>query len=435
MLIWLSLIFTLLFACFVWRSPERGLAFLLALLPTYLIRFKIFNLPTTLLELLILTFIIVTVSFQIWKNEFSFKKLWTSAAPFNIWAAVLLIASAIAIFVAPDLKGGVGIWKAYFLEPIALFFLMSPMLRNPETRRRAVLGLAAAVIIISVFAIYQKFTGAFIFTESWRAEATRRPTSVYGYPNALALFTAPLLPLFILFFFKQRRFSLLERIKSWFTRKNPRRRAIIDQGVLTLAALTGLTAIFFAKTSGAILALTVSAAFVGLMIRRARIWTIAIAIIFIIVIFVTPWRARFVEQYTLFGFSGGLRLSQWSETQAMLRDHPFFGAGLNAYRTVIIPYHKRPMEIFQYPHNEFLNFWSETGFMGLIAYVAILFIISRYAFTYHQTGNMEMLAAAAAFVVLVVHGFVDVPYFKNDLAVEFWFLTAFLAGIENKQRT
>jgi len=339
------------------------------------------------------------------------------------------LAATISVFIAPDIRGAAGIWKAYFLEPIALFFLMASMLRDPETRRRSVLALAVSVVIISAFAIYQKFTGAFITTASWAAAATRRPTSVYGYPNAIALFVAPLIPLFILFIFKLRKFSLLQRLQSWLTRNNPAGRAVIDRVIFTLAALTGLTAIFFARTSGAIGALALAAVFVGLTIKRAMVWTLIFIIIAAVIITFTPYRAKVVEQYTLSGFSGGLRLSQWSETWNMLKDRPLLGAGLNAYRTVVAPYHQRPIEIFQYPHNEFLNFWSETGMLGLIAYVAILFMIGRILWHNRRTKSPELLAIAAAFIVIVVHGLVDVPYFKNDLAVEFWLLIAFLSGV------
>jgi hypothetical protein len=39
-----------------------------------------------------------------------------------------------------------------------------------------------------------------------------------------------------------------------------------------------------------------------------------------------------------------------------------------------------------------------------------------------------ILGLIGAMVVMIVHGMVDVPYFKNDLAVMFWVLIA-LMGI------
>jgi hypothetical protein len=36
------------------------------------------------------------------------------------------------------------------------------------------------------------------------------------------------------------------------------------------------------------------------------------------------------------------------------------------------------------------------------------------------------LATLAAFVALLAHGMVDVPFFKNDLSILFWFLLAMI---------
>ena len=51
--------------------------------------------------------------------------------------------------------------------------------------------------MLSIFAIYQKFTGTFIPNPFWAAEATRRVTSFYPYPNALALYLAPIVTMLI----------------------------------------------------------------------------------------------------------------------------------------------------------------------------------------------------------------------------------------------
>jgi len=47
-----------------------------------------------------------------------------------------------------------------------------------------------------------------------------------------------------------------------------------------------------------------------------------------------------------------------------------------------------------------------------------------------------ILGLLCSMVVIVVHGLVDVPYFKNDLAVMFWLMIAMLSiiTIENKNK-
>ena len=42
------------------------------------------------------------------------------------------------------------------------------------------------------------------------------------------------------------------------------------------------------------------------------------------------------------------------------------------------------------------------------------------------------LGLIGAMVAIVVHGMVDVPYFKNDLAVMFWLVIAMLGSLKIK---
>jgi O-antigen ligase len=113
----------------------------------------------------------------------------------------------------------------------------------------------------------------------------------------------------------------------------------------------------------------------------------------------------------------------------MLVDRPIRGAGLSGYPTVFAPYHKAGhIEIFQYPHTLVLNFWSEVGLAGLLAFALIMLRFFRDA---TATKAWTLAGAGAA---LLVHGLVDVPYFKNDLAMLFWLLMAFAASHAAEKR-
>lgn len=105
----------------------------------------------------------------------------------------------------------------------------------------------------------------------------------------------------------------------------------------------------------------------------------------------------------------------------MLADNPLLGAGLNGYPTALAPYHDATFyEIFQYPHNIFLNVWSELGLLGLTGLIIGAVLIART--TWRRKNDVLVLAFSAALLVMLIHGLVDVPFFKNDLAI----LTGFL---------
>jgi O-antigen ligase len=105
----------------------------------------------------------------------------------------------------------------------------------------------------------------------------------------------------------------------------------------------------------------------------------------------------------------------------MLKDHWLFGAGLAAYPTVLEPYHlHREIEIFQYPHNLILNIWSELGLLGLLTAVWLKLIsLKIFLKGRKQTTPFTWLVfvSSAALIEMAIHGLVDVPFFKNDLAM------------------
>src|SRR5262249_22430839 len=70
-------------------------------------------------------------------------------------------------------------------------------------------------------------------------------------------------------------------------------------------------------------------------------------------------------------FSG--RLGIWSDSISMLRHRPILGAGLSGFAQRMGPaWATKHQLVAIYPHNILLNFWSETGLLGMIAFVAII---------------------------------------------------------------
>jgi O-antigen ligase len=119
------------------------------------------------------------------------------------------------------------------------------------------------------------------------------------------------------------------------------------------------------------------------------------------------------QEVTMQDWSGYVRKRMWKDTVSMLRDRPVLGAGFGAYPTVFKPYQTTTgIEVFQYPHNILLNLWSETGLLGVIAFGWVIA-------TWVRLGHGRVWTLLPLITILV-HGLVDVPYLKNDLAFAFW---------------
>jgi O-antigen ligase len=136
------------------------------------------------------------------------------------------------------------------------------------------------------------------------------------------------------------------------------------------------------------------------------------------------------EIVNLAGFqapSGQSRLALYQGSIDLLKQHPFAGTGLSGFGVAFESV--RPAEYTEkliYPHNIFLNFWTETGLLGLLSVLWIIVVVARFSF-HRQTDLVWRDAFTAAFLAILTHGLIDVPYFKNDLAVLTWMMLALLA--------
>lgn len=375
---------------------------LFALLPIYLIRFNVAGLPLTVLEVAI----ILIVALGIFTKRYDWQKL--KAQPVFWLSVVITLIATLSVGVSPNTIGALGIWKAYYIEPIALFALLLSI-GNVQLFKKILVALGISAIAISIFGFWQYFSGYGVPVAFMQAGGgVDRIVSVYGYPNAIGLFLAPIVMLYSGWLFEKAQWKF--------------------QAAKIIVILISFAAIILAESEGAML--SIPALWLALLIwnQRTRLWAISASIIGAIVLLVTPaLHAYILSKLLLQDYSGFIRRLIWKESWLMLLDHPIFGAGLAGYQTVIKPYHLPTFEIFLYPHNIVLNFWSELGILGLISF-AILIGYHLWQSSKNALKRLEphwlYLAAFAAMSQMVIHGLVDAPYLKNDLSVLFWLVVA-----------
>jgi O-antigen ligase len=397
-MIYLIGLYTVLFAYLAHRRFDWSLYLLFALLPTYLIRFSIAGIPMTLLEVMIL----VIVGIAIIKKKVSWSSL--KAQPLWWLAVAVLGAATISVFTSPNTVGALGIWKAYFLEPIALFSVLISVVRISHLKK-IFYALGVSAVGVSLFGFWQYFSAVGVPLAFLHANGSvDRIVSVFGYPNAVGLFLAPIVILY----------------SAWLLEKASTK----EQLLKIIVILVSFAAILLAESEGAILSV-LGLWFLGLLWhRRTRILALGAGIVGIAVIFAnTTIQHYLATKLLLQDYSGFIRRLIWDETWQMLSDNPIFGAGLAGYQQMIAPYHRPTFEIFLYPHNIVLNFWSELGMVGLLVFVVL---IGYYlwntvrAVAIHTQPQWLYVAGVGMMLQLLIAGLVDAPYFKNDLSVLFW---------------
>ncbi|MGE5392359.1 MAG: O-antigen ligase family protein [Candidatus Saccharibacteria bacterium] len=375
------------------KKPVPAAGLLLGLAPAYLVRLRIFGIPTTLLELLLLAFILAVV---LTSSKGRYSRLFRKLRPVSLPLVLFVLAAIISTALSPEKSKAVGELKAFFVEPILLFGAFLMVLENKEQVRQLLKWLFGAAIAVSVFGIAQYFTGFLLPIRFWGyGLEPRRISSFFDYPNALALYLAPLAALYL--------HLLLEKIfrpGAWF-------------GWSLMVVALGLT---FSR--GGWLGLA-GAAFVVLALKFSFKRTVLVAGCLLALLLISPLTR--VRIFSAFQDPSSLAHQEllsagWQE----VKSSPILGNGLYGFRTTLAQANFTG-EILNYPHDIFLNFWLETGLLGLLSFVAVSLMAVFLAI---RKPTVFRWAAVAYLIALWLHGLVDVPYFKNDLSVLFWFVIA-----------
>jgi O-antigen ligase len=118
------------------------------------------------------------------------------------------------------------------------------------------------------------------------------------------------------------------------------------------------------------------------------------------------------------------RLMIWNSSFEMLKDSPVFGIGPGTFQQVYLDYQSHfSVPYLEWavaePHNTFLAFYLESGFVGFVGFILILFWFYKRS----KTNDIIFLFL----IYFLIHGLVDTLYWKNDLAMVFWMMVA--AGV------
>ena len=416
----------LLYLCFsylAWKNFNFVLSLVFLLLPTYRVQFEVFGFPFNFLSgivwILILVFFIK--NFRVIPNIFKNvkEKLRNKNNIFYSfrWPIIfILVSSYVAVFISSDYMKALGIFKSYFLESLFFFVILVSSFKYKKDIKRSIYFLQILVFFIFGLAIYQRFTGNLIFNTTDVLEQNR-VTTFFGYPNANGLI---LLPIFFLSFI-----NLLSDKKIWLKMFN----------ILTL--VLSFVVIYLAKSESAIVAIFAGLIiFVVFKIIKNKKFILISSILIILLALLFPFVVKppkiidlpdaysynLKQKILLQDLSGQIRRQMYFETKNYLKDNVVFGAGLVGYQSEIINYHKfNYVETFLYPHSIFMNFWVSLGLFGLIGF---LWLIVLFVLKLTKDLSKNNLILLVTFLVIIIQGIVEVPYFKNDLSIIWWFVFA-----------
>lgn len=405
----LIFLFSILFFYFSYKNFYHSLFLFLLFLPSYLIRLKIFDIPTTLLEIMLM---IIFINWILkFKNNIltKIKYFYKQNKLFFYFLIIFLISTTIAVFLSLNTKSALGEWKAFYIEPIIFFIILITSIKTKKELENLFFALVLSGLITSILAIYQYFTGFLVPYSFWENQNTYRVTAWYGFPNAVGHFLAPIFPISI--------YLLISNFK------NNQFKLIVSLLFIPLSIL----AVYFAKSTGAIIGILATLFLLLLYYKKTRLFTIIFSVISLVIFIFIPMNNPIKQEILFQDRSGQIRLNMWTETWNFIKTEPISGAGLVSYKEKMIPFHGQVngenIEIFHHPHNIFLTMWVNLGIFGLISFIIINLYCFYKSFKEKNILNFFAFAILSCFLVM---GLVDSPYIKNDLAFFYWFTLSLL---------
>ncbi len=399
--------------------------------PLYLIRFSIFDIPTNVLEVLVLIIVGITL-WHAWgtKTKSGARRCFQHFLRDNTPLRIVLIAwtlMTIGTFLSTAAGGawhtGLGIVKGWFVVPFVFLLCVHYALRHAIISR---IHIFRALIVGGAFVATAAIIYAFldIFTYDHRLRA------FYLSPNHLAMSLAPIIPLMFTDYILVRHYH------------HSRKTYIF---IVFALILTGIVLVLTRSLGGIIAASGGLVLFFASYYRSWRMFTgsmLALSLIFSLVL-ATLWRTPRIQDFFTYSHHSSLasRYVIWHVATDIIADHPLFGVGPGNFQFVYLAYQKNyppyPEWAVPQPHNLFLAFWLQTGIIGLCGFILVVLLIGKKYICIVQKkkyakDDIIVLGAMCALGIIMIHGLVDTPYWKNDLALIFWLLVL-LASIQNEK--
>lgn len=181
-------------------------------------------------------------------------------------------------------------------------------------------------------------------------------------------------------------------------------------------------------------------------LKNRKIWIYtSLVFVIIIIVSITLIKLNFLDTF-LSNFNLGdnsrygsviARFQQWNNTWQLVKDYPLTGVGSGNWQFLFPKYNlvgnQEALDgvTFQRPHNDFLWILSETGFLGLLAYLLMFIVpiyktIKRFWLEKSESNNSIDFLLACFLIGFLCISFFDFPRERIELIVLSHLLLAYL---------
>jgi len=374
------------------------------LLQSYLVRFHIGPYPSNLQEILVITNLITFLGIIIKKREIK-----TLKHIFKYKIILTLISLSLISLIVVNINDTISaIRHMKFLMFASIFtFIFLESIKTKKERWKVIEWGALGAITFGIFSIIWNATG----------HNQTHDLRLNGPLNSAVSMAFYMAPFFI--------FTAIQYIKTREKR-------------FLLEATALLVMIILTKSMGAYMGITATIAlFIGMQKKDLlknkiiKFGLISTILIVVVTIFITKILPSIQTNYSSLDERGQI----WKTTKALMfqPENAIFGLGVGQfeyqYKTNVqdVLHGEKPLDFNNpHPHNIFLLFWTEYGFLGLFLIIKLLYLTTKKLRT-EEIANYILL-------YFFIHGLIDSPFFKNDMLILFLMFSEIML-MKNKKIT
>jgi O-antigen ligase len=378
------------------------------LIPSYLIRFTFFGIPTNVLEILIyLTFVFYLLE----KPAISWKELYKNYKIHIFSIALIFIGLILSTLTSQNYREGFGIIKGWFFDPLLFAFILINKIREEKDIKNILKTFYFSAFAVSLIALEYFLYGYLTYDG--------RLSAFHSSPNYLAMFLAP--AIFIgVYLIKDTKNEVPSQrlVRLW--RKN---------SILPFSLFIILFIIYLTYSYAAWISIILSLIIVALITKNISKKLILIFSLIIFIAFSTQIGNPKLKNVFSERSSLNSRLIIWESSLKILKDNLIFGIGPGNFQNKYLEYQKYfspyPEWAVPEPHNLYLAFWLQSGLIGLIGFIILIFTWLKKTLKSVLSNQKNSLISAAflgIILYILIHGLVDTTYWKNDLSLIFWII-------------
>ena len=416
MIIFLTTFF-LAFTLICAKNIRYGIYAVIFSMPLYLVRFSIFGIPSTVLEIMIYILFLVWIFGRIRKNNFypalaegfsGFNRSCKNNFTLSIGIALLFLGLTISTLNSTDLRTSFGIFKGWFFDPFLFFIVFTSVIKKNDDIILSLKSWVFSGVTVSLISIFYLLNNELTFDGRLKA--------FFLSPNHLAMYLAPAFLIALFFLLNKRVFSiflLIIFVPLYFTYSYGAFLGIFA-GILYLASRDAINCvstvnIFRNRVSGTR--------------NSVSVYVFLLIIIFAGFIFISSNKFnQIINSDSRSSFHS--RLMIWNSAGEIIKDNPLFGIGPGTFQKTYLFYAEKFDEQYlewavPQPHNIFLAFYLQTGLIGFVGFILILFWFFRRR---NEALPRSYNVINALMIYILIHGLVDTTYWKNDLSLMFWII-------------